>query len=392
MNIKIIILILFSSLCLAQKNRFEIGYYIDNQNNKIEGLIKNEGWDFNPTEFKFKVDSNSSTQVVALEEFQEFSVNGEYKFKKVAVKIDKSTDYIEDDTSLKELKLVDEEVLLRVHIEGKANLYSYITKNYTRFFYNLDKNSVSQLSYKIYYDKKTEAYRKNETYKQELYNNLKCDKITQNIVEKTDYTITKLSDLFTLFNNCSSTASNKIQIKNNLKIIDLYAKLGIGISSLNYINGNNKTEINFGNKTIFRPALEAEVNLLRKAKNFSIMLELSYQNYEGVESSEFGTNDLLVNYKSIDFSAGFRKYFFLNSSSKLFLNSYITYGIPHDSKFFSNLTISKTITFAHGVGYLYDNKYILEIKFELDRNLINKYVVQGTDYNSIVVNLGYKFL
>ena len=60
MKIKLLFLFttVFTLNCYSQIS-FENGYFIDNDNQKINCLIKNLDWENNPTKFKYKLSENN---------------------------------------------------------------------------------------------------------------------------------------------------------------------------------------------------------------------------------------------------------------------------------------------------------------------------------------------
>jgi len=373
----------------SQKNGFEKGYFIDNKNNKVECLIKNEEWNFNPTVFEFKKDENSKSTEISINEFIEVVVGTEYKYKKAKVKIDKSTDILQNATGTKGLNLVDDYLLLRVNVEGKATLYSYKNDLYSRFFYSINQNEITQLSYKVYYDNELSGYRKNENYKQELLNVLKCDKITQNDIDELEYSKDGLSDIFTKYNVCTGSETNKIEIKRNIKTLELYAKVGLGISNLKYDTGSSNAD--FGSKVSFRPAFEAEINLSNKRKNYSLLVEFSYQQYSNIGNTGNGTFDIQADYKSIDIAVGLRKYIIINPKTLFFVNGYITYPIDGNSEF-SNYDVRANVSPSFGIGCLYNKRYLLDIKYQFNRDILTRYIDLSAIYSTLSMSVGYKFL
>jgi len=338
----------------------------------------------------FKADENSKSQLISITDFKELVVGEEYKFKKVSVKIDKSHDSFDQTTGVKALSFVDDFLLLRIRVEGKATLYSYRSETYTRFFFSLNQSEITPLSYKVYYDDQEKGYRKNETYKQEILNNLKCDNITQNDIDRLEYNTSKLSDFFSKYNLCSGSTNNEIKIKKNVNTFEIYVKAGVGITSFSYDDGSN---IEFDDKTKFKLAVEAEVNLSNKAKNWSFLIEPAYQSYSNNGQYPFGGTKITVDYKSLDFSLGLRKYFSLTTKSSLFLNGYMTYGITTKSKISSTfLEISKTFNPSLGCGYSYNQKYNIELRYEFSRNLFRRYATIDSNFSTVGVVVGYKFL
>ena len=386
MRFKFIIIAIATLFCTSlysQKKEFARGYYIDAKSNRIECLIKDEDWDFNPTEFITRTDETSPSKVIPANDFMEFGVN-EYKFVKTKVKIDKSNDRYDRLSGDKMLNLEEETLVLRALMEGEANLYSYKNEKFTRFFYSQNNGVITQLSFKMYLQ--DGGVGKNNAYKQELLNSLKCDKITQNDIEDLDYDNNKLYEFFKKYNLCKATGMTDFRAKKVINTFELYVKVGLGISNLNYYNGSSHTD--FDTKTKFRPAIEAEINLSNKRKIYSMLIELSYQHYKSTDNRIVATN---VDYKSIDISGGIRKYFLLTPKAMLFINGYVTYGLSINSKL-SSYGINKTISPSIGLGCLYNKKYTLDVRYEFNRDLLRDYVLLSTEYNTLLVNFGYKLL
>ena len=59
---------------------FEKGYYIDNDNKKINCLIKNIDWMNNPTEFEYKLPENDNSKRITIRSVKEFGVYNSSKY------------------------------------------------------------------------------------------------------------------------------------------------------------------------------------------------------------------------------------------------------------------------------------------------------------------------
>lgn len=71
---------------------FENGYFINESNQKIDCLIKNNDWKNNPIEFKYKTSNIDSIQSAAIQTIKEFGINGVFKYIRAEVEIDRSSD------------------------------------------------------------------------------------------------------------------------------------------------------------------------------------------------------------------------------------------------------------------------------------------------------------
>ncbi len=56
---------------------FENGYFINDEGQKIECLIKNVDWRSNPTKFEYKVSADASAQTASITTVKEFAINGD---------------------------------------------------------------------------------------------------------------------------------------------------------------------------------------------------------------------------------------------------------------------------------------------------------------------------
>ena len=115
---------------------FEKGYYIDNNDQKISCLIKNLDWKNNPTKFEFKLSENSETQKADIKSIKEFAITNATKFIRSTVKIDRSSGNVNNLNADKNPVFSEEQLFLKVLVEGKANLYEYTDSDLKRYFYN----------------------------------------------------------------------------------------------------------------------------------------------------------------------------------------------------------------------------------------------------------------
>ena len=127
-----------SSLSLTAQVKFESGYFINQNDQRINCLIKNLDLSSNPTEFTYKLTEDSKTEVATIETVKEFEITGISKFIKQKVDYEVSSDelhlLIENRNPIFEKKTL----FLRVLVEGKASLYSHQDRNVVRLFYQME--------------------------------------------------------------------------------------------------------------------------------------------------------------------------------------------------------------------------------------------------------------
>ena len=102
---------------------------------------------------------------------------------------------------------------------------------------------------------------------------------------------------------------------------------------------------------------------------------------------------ITVNYTSIELPIGIRHYMFLGNNSKLFINAALIYDFSQNSNFdferLPDLDIKSNNNLVIGLGYKHHDKYSLEFRYAISRNLLSNQAVWNSDYNNIAIIFGY---
>lgn len=370
---------------------FEKGYFINNSDQKIACLIENVDWKNNPSEFEYKLSENSEIKKATITSVKEFGIYGTSKYSKYIVQLDESSDNVNKMSNTKKPLFKDKELFLKVLIEGKASLYSYVNGNLTRYFYNTDNSKVEQLIFKKYltFDNKIG---KNNRYKQQLWNNLKCSEFTMTKIENVDYKKNDLITFFVDYNKCGNEEFVNFEKKEKLDLFNLSIRAGLNSSSFSIKNSNASTlNTDFGNSLGFRFGVEAEYILPFNKNKWALITEPTYQNFK-IEK-EVNTYSAEVKYSSIELPIGVRHYFFLNDDSKIFINGSYIFDFPSDSYIdfdsATDLEIESGSSLGLGIGYKYNDTYSIEVRYQTSRDLLNNYVFWGSDYNTVSIIFGY---
>lgn len=384
---------------------FKKGYYINNNDEKINCFIKTVDWNNNPIEFEYKLSKTSELKKGTLKFVKEFGIDNSSKYIKAEVMMDRSSELLNKISSEKNPKFNNEEVFLKVLVEGKANLYQYIEKSLTRYFYELPQLSIEQLIFKSY---KTTGNKiaKNNDYKKQLYTNLKCKNINFIQIDKIAYNKNDLIQFFKEYGNCEKTDLIYLEPNNKRNLINLTLRPRLNNSSLTLQNSgfSSRDIIEFGNKTGLGIGLELEVVLPINKEKWSILIEPTYQNY----ISETVNNDVSVifggeikskvEYNSIEIPIGLRHYFYLNNRSSIFINTSYIFDLSSNSFFeFERSDITNTIkenlntdqNLSFGIGYKLKNKYSIELRYQTSRELIKLNNIWSSDYKTFSFVLGY---
>ncbi|GAA3618879.1 tRNA modification GTPase [Flavivirga jejuensis] len=402
-----LLLTIISSLNLYSQISFEKGYFINNLDQKVDCLIKNLGWNHNPTKFKYKLSENSEIKQETIKSVKEFGIYNISKYIRSIVKIDRSSESHNDLSYDRKPILEEEELFLKVLIEGKYNLYEYSGKNLERYFYNQKNLTIDQLIFKSYRSYNDEIIHKNEQFKQQLLNDLKCPHFKINRIQNLRYNRKDLLRFFIDYINCyNDNPINYVQKeKQDLFNLTLRPRLNNASLTMQHATAESRN-IDFGNKTSIGFGLEAEFILPFNKNKWSILVEPTYRYYKSKNSVDAdyvagGRLTTEVTYNSIEIPIGLRHYFFINNNSKIFINTSFIPDLSlnpsleatrENGTVFESFKIKPKPNFAFGLGYKYNNKYSLEVRYQTSRKILGHYFdpLWRVEYNNpLLIIFGY---
>ncbi|EDP94995.1 outer membrane beta-barrel protein [Kordia algicida OT-1] len=128
---------------------------------------------------------------------------------------------------------------------------------------------------------------------------------------------------------------------------------------------------------------------------WSMFIAPNYSSYEG-EGSFQDLNverKFILEYSAIQIPVGFRHYFFINDTSKIFLSGEILVDIPLTTETRGNFTIPEedfrpSAGAAFGIGYSYE-KYSIEARFIPNRELVERSTEASVKLSQFGITLGY---
>lgn len=391
-QIILLCLLFLSTICFGQNN-VKKGYYIDEDNNRVECLIRYFAWKSNPSFFEYKKSDNDSFKKLTIDDVKEFAIDDVCKYEKHTVDIDRSTTNLDNMNNKRASEFKSETLLLKVHVEGKATLYGYSENSLTRFFYKLDDGTLKQLIYKQYINDNNELAT-NNGYKQQLLNNMKCVSITKNQIQKLKYHTVSLSKHFSEYNTCQGYAFTNFEAKPKRKRLAFTPRFGIRSATLDTkIHTFENRYFETGDIRTFRYSLEVDYTLDILNNNLAILFEPTYQYLAYEQALE--SNYVEVDFKSIELQTGLRYYFNFTKKASLFLNGSFIFDMPLRSDMIyrnsSNLSMRNSFGFAGGVGFKFFN-LSLEFRQQSVRNMLALAPNSTGDFTCYSFILGYKLL
>lgn len=393
---------IFLSVFSFSQIKFEKGYFLTNEEQRVEALIKNVDWKNNPTTFTYKLHEGDDVKTGNVNTIRQFEIYGQSKYISAAVNIDRSTNSLANMSLSREPEYKLEKLFLKQIVTGAASLYSYADGNINRFFFQVKEGAIEQLVSKPFkLDEQTMGY--NNDYKNQLRKKLLCEKINSREIENTAYQSRPLENLFLKYNQCNNPDYVELKEKTS------YGKINLNIRPrLNFINvqinsGNSYYE-DYGTKASFGAGIEAEYILPFNKDKWAIIIEPTYQNFQAeIETEPFpslGKRKHEITYQSIQLPFGIRHYLFLNDHSRTFLNAQYVLDIPIKGKqetnlnsgvLYRSLDLTAKPNFTFGVGYNYLQKYGVEFRYFTKNEITTTYLNIPSEMNTISVILSYTF-
>ncbi|PXY43369.1 autotransporter outer membrane beta-barrel domain-containing protein [Flavobacterium hydrophilum] len=384
---------------------FENGYFVTDNDKRTDCLIENIDWKNTPVEFKYKLSQGEDAVTENTSTVKEFAINGQSKFIRSVVKIDRSSKIIEYMSKEKNPVFNEEKLFLQVLIEGKAKLFLFDGAGVRRFFYKIDDSEIKQLVYKPYLAHE-DSIAHNNYFREQLYIDLKCENIEQNEYEKLNYKKNDLTRFFLKYNKCNNSEVVDFENKEKKDLFNLTIRPRLNNSSLTIENsGSDFRDFDFGSNSYFTLGVEAEFILPFNKNRWAVIVEPTYQ-YFKAEKSKSNSNVVggkilgKVDYKSIELPVGIRRYFFVNNAFKIFANTSLVLDFSSSSKInftrndgseLSSLDVSSALSLGLGIGCKFKDKYSVEMRYLTARGLLSDYSLWNSSYKTASLILGYSF-
>lgn len=378
MNRLILMLFLLSNCIFSQIN-FEKGYFIDNKGIKTDCYIKNKTFNENQKTLKYKLNSNEKElKEIDISEVKEIGIENLVKYVKKEVKID-----ISNQTSLNNLSENRDPIwenkilLLKVLVEGKANLYEYFNNNPPKYFYNLDDASIEQLIYKKYYindpnnSVNNSTVASNKDFQKQLFEKLNHKNEEASFFIKINYKRNSLVDYFKDFNLYKN--NSVIHYKGNTTNSSLNFKFQSGIMKSNLKDHSSENHTVTYSKNNPFLTIGAEIEYLFLKNKWSTFLNTNFQkfNYKIKTVEHYNPDpifdrvyiaDVDINYLAI--YLGLKHYMYLNKNSSFYIglsfrlneiNNIKTQGETNNHNY--DIPLKNLI-----LGYSYKSKFFFETR------------------------------
>ena len=183
-----------------------------------------------------------------------------------------------------------ERYFLKVLVEGNATLYKYENGNDRKYFFETNEKDIEQLVYKEY---RVDNYLKsNDYFRQQLYNHLKCSDISESKIKNIEYNEKHLIEIFETYNTCINPDYEQRFKKAKKEKFQLNIRPGISVASLkSYIENSPGYVLEFDKKISWRLGIESEFILPFNNNKWSLLGEVSYQEYKNEYDNTGASNN-----------------------------------------------------------------------------------------------------
>lgn len=376
--------ILISFTALAQTS-YQNGYFIDSQGKRTECFINEKQWSRDSKTFSYRLDQGNAT-LGSVRTVKEFGI-GEKRFLRFEVQVDNSSS---NRDSLKENSAPEWEsdtLFLSVLVDSKADLYYCKRNGENRFFFKVDDGPVTQLVHKLYRARSNTQESRiatNNTYKNQLKNDVNCRGYSDERLNALRYDIGVLINFFKQQNEC---LGGEVAAVNSMDHETLRIKLTPGISFAHaegYAEGRKYQDYDPGRG--FRFGADFEYTLPFHRRKWALLLEPAFQSYS---SSGKTNNDLTIKYHSIEVSLGVRHYFFLGKKASIFVNGAAVLDLPteyqtsYEEHVYSMNT--KPICMTAGLGAAF-KRLSIEARYYATRTTTGRALIT-TPFETIIIPL-----
>jgi hypothetical protein len=406
-KIPLLLCLTFASCgALFAQTKFQKGYFIDNNNNRTECLIKNVDGINNPTKFSYKISEYAETKSAEMPAVKKFGIYEVLKFIRADVNID-LTDNGYNLSVLnynKDPEWQQKQLFLKVLVEGKASLYYYETQGIKRFFYATHANdSIRELIYKDYFDSTSDSQLKTNTaYRKQLSQDVLCNYADVNTLQNLEYKINPMEAYFKHYNECVNSSFVQYDKKKNNGHFNFGIFAGADAAAMRVNNDYANIYFTFSRK--ISPAFGVYIGYTFPWNNnkWQVLLEPTFHSFNQTGNAFSSTgnpisvNNVSANYSVIDFPLGLRYYMFLNDDSKFFVSAFANSSASLKFKkmlvpLYNLPAHPLGVTPAIGIGYNY-NRFSFEGRYYFNQNLISVFdnANWNTRYNRLSLMLGYR--
>ena len=384
--------LLLSAASFSQQT-FEPGYFIDGDGKRETVQILFEDWRYNPANIQVRRAADQEAITVPTGALREFGIDGKARYVNREVAIEKS--YVSRTTRATSLPLQRiERVLLRVDVEGKASLYSYLAPRVSKHFLSIDAGQLHQLVYTTHRAPDGSLF-ETRTFVHQLRRQLSCDGYP-GVDNSLEYQLADLTRVVADYNHCADGATHTVYEYPTPREKALRFSLQPGFYFTRFklsTRPGRERLMKSASHLTFRVGATAEYTLPYVDQELSVLFRPSYYRFSAAASlPEMSVYQL--EYAAFDLPVALRYYYTLAEDVKVFTTGAIGIIVPFGALYDNGREISKvkgTVFTSAEVGVRYRKRYDLAIGYETQRNCLSDDGLRATT-PGLRITTGYLLL
>ncbi len=384
---KILLLSLLLPFLAIGQIRFKKGYFISNDGQRTDCLIRDADWKNNPENFQYRLNPDGEVLTGNIRNVTSFSIHDGASYVRTVAALDRSSDDPGRLDFNPQPNFEEQTVFLEVLVDGHATLYSYEAAWGIRFFYSTAQQEPTPLVYKKY-RREGLAILENAAFRQTLWNALKCEGLDASDFERLPYKKYALARIFSEYNKCQDPSYQVLVRRGNDLNFNLTLRPGFTQSSAKL----NVQNTEFPSAGGFRMGLEFEVLMPFNNNKWALLIEPVYRSYAERGMAPNEGNE--IDYSSIEFAIGARHYFFVSPETAVYLTAYLLNDMELGAEIVTTgfltrrLEINPLSNAAFGIGLKFKNSWSAEFRYDFERELL-RYNFADARFDNISIILGY---
>ena len=362
-------LLSFLPSLLTGQQSFEPGYIVDRNGNREAVEIRNDHWRYHPATIQIRRAADQAEISVPTTALDEFGIPGKARYVNRLVAIEKSVSSRRAPLATRPVQEV-ERTLLRVEIEGAAELYSYHTPRVRKFFVAENHGRPIQLIYTVNL-RADGAITENRTYVRQLAQLTGCGEAgTASATPR--YDLAAIREVVRAHNACIS-GTEQIVYENGRptyltpRITPVVGIFGTGLRLRDQLGDAPLPDP--VNRTALRIGVELEYALPYAPEGWSVLLRPGYYGFRAAAST--GESAYELTYRAVDLPFGVRYAYSPRPQLQVFAGGGAGLVIPfgrldHNGEELARL--QGTVTYGADLGVRYHQRWNLRVGYEAQGN------------------------
>lgn len=402
---------LLTTITVCSQTKFEKGYFINSNNERVDCYIKNLRWLYSPEKVNYKFSLEGDELSFGPKDVKEFAVDNELSYVSIRENFPVTEQFTNDKTDKAEPRMVNRHVFVKLLVKGKGTLYQYKESNDEIFLVQLSDKKPIVLEYKQYIPAGTNDIKENNIFRRQLFEKFRCGDDFS--IQKVSYNRESLSSYLQEFNICNGESINLKsstkfkKSKPELRLIVLGGVVGFSFNTtLRTVVGegfNSRTvniEPTFETKISPSFGLELESILPFNNRKWSIFLSSQYAKYSA--TGIVVTNDTSIDAATIDlnqlvFNLGVKHYLFMNDKNSLIILTGMNFDYNLKSDFIESQSFSTGLTSINstnfggfvGGGYSFNQSIYLTARYIFGTS-INANASEKNNLQRFAISIGIK--